>query len=137
MRQNREIARVNSLQSLRIRGLESEVSSLLSENVSLRGQVISLSQEVERLEDARALSHEIYEVKEKLDFKLVELNNLVVDLGKLPRNFRNRRREAHSIDPDRENQSTYNPRLKATIPENTQFVEDGRLPVIFEDKSLE
>ena len=83
VRQNREIARVNSIQSLRIRSLESEVSHLLSENVSLREQSISLSQEL--YEAAKMLKDGVGDIKAKLDSKLAELNSLVTDLGALPR----------------------------------------------------
>ncbi|KAI9928497.1 hypothetical protein MW887_001710 [Aspergillus wentii] len=80
VRQNREIARVNSIQSLRIRGLESEVSHLLSENVSLREQVITLSQDIARFEAAKMLHEGVYDLKAKLESKLTELGNLVTDL---------------------------------------------------------
>ncbi|KAJ5226658.1 uncharacterized protein N7469_006664 [Penicillium citrinum] len=76
VRQNREIMRVNSMQSMRIRSLESEVSHLLSENVSLRGQIITLTQENERLESGKALQNGVYEIKARLDAKLAELNSL-------------------------------------------------------------
>src|SRR5699024_2821540 len=72
VRQNREIARVNSIQSLRIRSLESEVSHLLSENVSLREQSISLGQELERYEAAKMLHDSVHDIKAKLDGKLAE-----------------------------------------------------------------
>jgi hypothetical protein len=66
VRQNREIARVNSIQSLRIRTLESDVSNLLAENVSLREQVIMLSQELERFESAKSLHDGVTQVGEVL-----------------------------------------------------------------------
>ncbi|KAH1308290.1 hypothetical protein KXW91_001582 [Aspergillus fumigatus] len=85
VRQNREIARVNSIQSLRIRTLESDVSNLLAENVSLREQVIMLSQELERIESAKSLHDGVYDIKTRLNNKLAELGNLVNELGALPR----------------------------------------------------
>lgn len=66
VRQNREIARVNSIQSLRIRTLESDVSNLLAENVSLREQVIMLSQELERIESAKSLHDGVSQVGQVL-----------------------------------------------------------------------
>jgi hypothetical protein len=66
VRQNREIARVNSIQSLRIRTLESDVSNLLAENVSLREQVIMLSQELERVESAKSLHDGVTQVGQVL-----------------------------------------------------------------------
>ncbi|KAJ5923036.1 hypothetical protein N7516_010739 [Penicillium verrucosum] len=126
VRQNREIARVNSLQSLRIRSLESEVSHLLSENVSLRKQVINLTQETERLEAGKMLHNGIYDIKSKLDAKLAELSNLAADLGSLPRKV------GRLCDDqiDRPKQAAESrPRT-----EDMMEGEDGRLPAIIEDK---
>ena len=47
MRQNREIARINSNQSVRIRSLENECARLLSENLELRSQVLRLEKELQ------------------------------------------------------------------------------------------
>ncbi|KAJ5827764.1 hypothetical protein N7447_004527 [Penicillium robsamsonii] len=125
VRQNREIARVNSLQSLRIRSLESEVSHLLSENVSLRKQVINLTQETERLEAGKLLHNGIYDIKSKLDAKLAELSNLAADLGSLPRKVG----KLCDQEFDRPKQAESRPRT-----EDMMGGEDGRLPAIVEDK---
>ncbi|KAJ5420053.1 hypothetical protein N7465_002572 [Penicillium sp. CMV-2018d] len=126
VRQNREIARVNSLQSLRIRSLESEVSHLLSENVSLRKQVINLTQETERLEAGKMLHNGIYDIKSKLDAKLAELSNLAADLGSLPRKVG----KLYDEQIDRPKQAAESrPRT-----EDMMEGEDGRLPAIIEDK---
>ncbi|KGO74555.1 Shugoshin, N-terminal [Penicillium italicum] len=126
VRQNREIARVNSLQSLRIRSLESEVSHLLSENVSLRKQVINLTQETERLEAGKMLHNGIYDIKSKLDAKIAELSSLAADLGSLPRKIGKLCDEQF----DRPKQAAGS-RPRA---EDSMEGEDGRLPVIVEDK---
>ncbi|KAJ6088280.1 hypothetical protein N7486_009541 [Penicillium sp. IBT 16267x] len=127
VRQNKEIARVNSMQSLRIRSLESEVAHLLAENVSLRQQVINVTQETERLEAAKMLHAGVYEIKSRLDAKLTELNELASELGMLPR-------KAGKLDksvPDR-------PKAAGSRPQATDLdypgAEDGRLPAILEDK---
>ncbi|CAI7582540.1 unnamed protein product [Penicillium glandicola] len=126
VRQNREIARVNSLQSLRIRSLESEVSHLLAENVSLRKQVINLTQETERLEAGKMLHNGIYDIKSKLEVKLAELNNLAADLGSLPRKVGKLCGEQF----DRPKQAAESrPRT-----DDMMGCEDGRLPAIVEDK---
>ncbi|KAJ6190107.1 hypothetical protein N7519_000128 [Penicillium mononematosum] len=125
VRQNREIARVNSLQSLRIRSLESEVSHLLSENVSLRKQVINLTQETERLEAGKMLHSGIYDIKHKLDAKLAELSNLAADLGSLPRKVG----KLCDDQLDRPKQAESRPRTEGMMEG-----EDGRLPAIVEDK---
>lgn len=135
VRQNREIARVNSIQSLRIRSLESEVSHLLSENVSLREQTISLNQELERYEAAKMLHDGVYDIKAKLDSKLAELGSLVTDLGALPRRFGKLcDRRAESTDPEHSRLSNLDWRRRATDAEYNATAEDGKLPVILEDK---
>lgn len=134
MRQNREIARVNSIQSLRIRSLESEVSHLLSENVSLREQSIALKQELERYEAAKMLHDGVYDVKAKIDGKLAELNNLVADLGALPRKCGKIHQEpAESSESRHSRPSIFDLRRKADTEYNA-IPEDGKLPIILEDK---
>ncbi|RDW83975.1 shugoshin family protein [Aspergillus mulundensis] len=136
VRQNREIARVNSIQSLRIRSLESEVSHLLSENVSLREQIITLTQDLERYEAARTLHDGVYDVKARLDSKLVELSSLITELGSLPRHYSRSTRERAESARERQpkeigstgkvNEGGLEPNLGCDM--------DGRLPVILEDK---
>ncbi|KAL5363045.1 hypothetical protein BJX96DRAFT_112054 [Aspergillus floccosus] len=134
VRQNREIARVNSIQSLRIRSLESEVSHLLAENVSLREQVIALGNELERFEAAKLLSDGVYDIKAKLDTKLAELNNIVSNLGALPRNF-NKTISQNDGDAAQNVSDQHSSALKPQVSDSNQDIEeDGRLPVILEDK---
>ncbi|OQD84751.1 hypothetical protein PENANT_c012G03964 [Penicillium antarcticum] len=125
VRQNREIARMNSLQSLRIRSLESEVSHLLSENVLLRKQVINLTQETERLEAAKSLHDGIYDIKSKLDAKLAELSSLATDLGSLPRKM------DKMCDEQSDRPKMAESRLRN---EDSMGYDDGRLPAIVEDQ---
>lgn len=131
VRQNREIARVNSMQSLRIRSLESEVSHLLSENVSLREQVITLNQEIERLEAAKLLSDGVYEIKSKLDAKLAELSHLTMDLGMLPRKVNKLCQTAPPANPKTSDPDAH---PRTTESDLNAGVDDGRLPAIMEDK---
>ncbi|KAF3385572.1 Shugoshin [Penicillium rolfsii] len=128
VRQNRDIVRVNSMQSLRIRSLESEVSHLLAENVSLREQIINLTQEIERYESAKMLHEGIYEIKSRLDAKLAEMSTLASDLGMLPR-----RVGKTGADSDRP-KATAEPRSRTMDSEFNAGPEDGRLPAIVEDK---
>ncbi|KAJ5667542.1 hypothetical protein N7507_003406 [Penicillium longicatenatum] len=126
VRQNKEIARVNSMQSLRIRSLESEVAHLLAENVSLRQQVINVTQEAERLEAAKMLHAGVYEIKSRLDAKVAELNDLASELGMLPRKIG----KLDKSDPDRPKVAGSRPQ-----PADPDYPgEDGRLPAILEDK---
>jgi chromosome segregation ATPase len=133
VRQNREIARANSIQSLRIQSLESEVSHLLRENAELREQLISLSQDVEKFEAAKSLSNEICTYKDKLALKLTELGDLVDELGKMPQKFgRASELQKDSFRSERQQSSVVPPRRTEIGPNGSE--EDGRLPVILEDK---
>jgi hypothetical protein len=136
VRQNREIARANSIQSLRIRNLESEVSRLLAENVSLREQIISLNQDLERSQSQRDLTDGINDAKEKLEAKLVELGDLVTDLGLLPqRTWKSAEAKRRSEPTECEKSPKSHRRRSSTkISRETVVVEDERLPVILEDK---
>jgi hypothetical protein len=127
VRQNREIARANSIQSLRIQTLESEVSRLLRENASLRQQVISLRSDVEKYEAAKLLEDGVYDFREKLDIKLAEIGSLVAELGRLPRKVG--RVCESTAGTERQNSTGPHRRIAFDTAE-----EDGRLPVILEDK---
>ncbi|KAL4930022.1 shugoshin family protein [Aspergillus undulatus] len=136
VRQNREIARVNSIQSLRIRSLESEVSHLLSENVSLREQVITLTHDLERFEAAKTLHDGVYDVKARLDSKLMELTNLISELGALPRRYSRITREKSQSELERPRRELSAARHvgNANLGPRLEPEHDGRLPVILEDK---
>lgn len=127
MRQNREIARVNSLQSLRIQGLEAELSHLLKENAALKEQVISLTHDAEKYAAGRAFHKEIHQCKDKLAAKVSELNKLVSELGLIPENFM--KKTAH-LEAEGETQRSTDPnRRPITWNDN-----GDRLPTIMEDK---
>jgi hypothetical protein len=127
VRQNREIARVNSLQSLRIQGLEAELSHLLKENAALKEQVISLTQDAEKYAAGRAFHKEIHQCKDKLAAKVSELNKLVSELGLIPETFL--KKTAH-LETEGETQRSSDPsRRPITWNDN-----GDRLPTIMEDK---
>ncbi|EEA20803.1 hypothetical protein TMatcc_000792 [Talaromyces marneffei ATCC 18224] len=127
VRQNREIARVNSLQSLRIQGLEAELSHLLKENTALKEQVISLTQDAEKYAAGRAFHKEIHQCKDKLAAKVSELNKLVSELGLIPESFM--KKTAH-LEAEGETQRSADPnRRPITWNDN-----GDRLPTIMEDK---
>lgn len=75
IRQNRELAKNNSVQSLKIRGLESEVSRLLAQNVELREENLRLEHRLEKGEGKQNGG-----VMRELKRKLEELNGLVQGL---------------------------------------------------------
>lgn len=135
VRQNREIARANSTQSLRIRTLESEVTRLLSENVSLREQIIKLHYETEKV-SGRAVVEGVDIMKGKLEAKLAELGGLIQELGNVQKNVDSqraqRRRSINRTSPKR-SPDQRNWKNALTLSEVTGGA-DGRLPPIVEDK---
>ena len=124
------------MQSLRIRSLESEVSHLLAENVSLREQTITLGQEIDRYEAAKLLHDGVYDIKTKLENKLIELNNLIIGLGALPRQFSKTYNERPDSGAQRDSaQSNWDLRHnEANYEPNFAPEQDWRLPVIPEDQ---
>ncbi|KAK9371368.1 hypothetical protein V1509DRAFT_614451 [Lipomyces kononenkoae] len=72
LRQNRELARVNSSHSTRIGNLESKIASLISENLELRQQVIAIEHSREKW-IARACS----DVRMKIQRKVREIEELL------------------------------------------------------------
>ncbi|KAI4290657.1 MAG: hypothetical protein L6R35_000091 [Caloplaca aegaea] len=123
---------VNSTQSLRIRSLESEISRLLSENISLREQVIRLQFEIEHNVGADSINT----VRGRLETKLGELGSLVQELGNLQQDAEDqraiRRRSGVKASP-KKSPDQRNWKNGLTISEATGGA-DGRLPPIVEGK---
>lgn len=136
VRQNREIARVNSIQSVRIRNLESEVSRLLVENVALREEAISANKELEKANGSPRFGDEISSVKGKLEAKLLELSGLVADLGSLPQ------KGQHSVAPKPNSEAGGYQTSPAILSrrsgvqggQSSLISDEDRLPVIMEDR---
>ena len=133
VRQNRELARINSNQSVRIRSLENEISRLLSENIAFRERLIKLQHEVDR-SPGQAAFDSIGILRNGLETKLAELSSVVKELGKVqiePRRQSWRKSIQQSSlkrSPDQRNWKN-----ALTLSEVTGAV-DGRLPPIVEDK---
>lgn len=141
IRQNREIARVNSTQSLRIRNLEAEISRLLAENITLREQAINSAQEAERLRSSHRVFKEVSKLKEQLESKLSEVSSLVTELGSLPEKAKRRssqlqRRKSGLVEIVRspEPKDWKNRQTFGGVVAGERQIQDGRLPVIVEGK---
>ncbi|KAI5784582.1 hypothetical protein EDC01DRAFT_201059 [Geopyxis carbonaria] len=80
LRQNREIARANSVQSVRIRTLESETTRLLSENIGLREEVIRLQVQLNRRDKNRQIVENVQAVRKKMLDKAAEFIQLAEEL---------------------------------------------------------
>jgi len=141
VRQNREIARANSSQSLRIRTLETEVSRLLAENIVLREQIITLTQDAERERISRQLGDDMLDVKSRLEAKFADLGSLIQELGELPqkREKRPSRPRLSAIGTEKTSPDVKNWKNVMTLGEVTagqriDHGQEGRLPIIVEDK---
>jgi DNA-binding protein H-NS len=134
MRQNRDIARANSTQSLRIRNLENETSRLLAENLGLREQILQLQGEIETGR-AQRIAENTGEVRALLEAKLLELGALVASLGVEPSPKKKSlttgkiTRASPRRSPDRRSWKNV-----CTLSEAVAG-QDGRLPPIQENKS--
>ena len=127
--------RVNSTQSIRIRNLESDVSRLLSENVSLREQIIKLHYEDEKSTEL-AVFDGVKTVKGKLEAKLSELGVFIQELGNVQKNVesqRRQRRRSITRNSPKKSPDQRNWKNALTLSEVTGGA-DGRLPPILEDK---
>jgi hypothetical protein len=139
IRQNREIARVNSTQSLRIRNLEAEISRLLAENIALREQAINSAQEAERWRPSHKLITEVGHLKDRLESKLSEVSALVIELGILPEKAARRssyKRRSGIPEPVRspDQKDWKNRQTIGGVIAGERDVQEGRLPPIHEDK---
>lgn len=141
IRQNREIARVNSTQSLRIRNLEAEISRLLAENIAIREQAINIAQESEKWRGAYKTAAEIGSLKNRLEAKLHEVNSIITELGELPEKTARRKSGSRKsiivvnnarspAEKEWRNRQTIGGVLNAERAE-----QEGRLPAILEDKA--
>ncbi|KAI7228635.1 hypothetical protein KC330_g7822 [Hortaea werneckii] len=125
IRQNRELAKNNSSQSLRIRSLELEVSRLLSDNLELREKVFRLEGE---LFTARGKigSDAVRKVKDALLAKIGELSGVVEGLD-----------EAAEEQEPRSERSVGKPMMEGQWRERQPLAElmrDSQMPTIVEDK---
>lgn len=140
LRQNRDIARVNSAQSLRIRSLESECGRLLSENLTLNGRILELETELEDSKGAQRIADHALEIKAKMEAQLIEWGAMLAGLG-LERTSKRqaltspggtrttRRRTSVSRSPA----AKQRPRDSRSNEEAVALLE-GRMPTIQEDK---
>ncbi|TVY35899.1 Shugoshin [Lachnellula occidentalis] len=134
MRQNRDIARTNSTQSLRIRNLENEVSRLLAENLGLNEQIIRLANQLENGKAQRTVD-QTEVVKSQLEAKLLEIGALISSLGDVPPR---KKRTSHGGRTTQASPSTSPDQKKwknmCTLSEAVAG-QEGRLPPILEDKA--
>ncbi|KAL1895349.1 hypothetical protein Cpir12675_003255 [Ceratocystis pirilliformis] len=83
LRQNRELARINSTQAIRLRQLEAECARMLSENLELRSVILRMETEAENNKAAR-IADQALEIKAKLESQLAGFGDLLANLGSEP-----------------------------------------------------
>lgn len=104
LRQNREIIRANSDQSLKIRSLETEHARLLSENITLREDKIRLNHELSKnrhalaLENVGAISHKLQSFAQGLQGLMHELAQAQSTLPE-PEPYRQTKRRSPKASP--------------------------------------
>lgn len=132
-RQNKEIARINSTQCIRIRNLENEVSRLLSDNLELREQIIRQQTEAESNNAHQVIDH-VSKIKADLETKISELGILITTLGTAPPPSRKQSPEdKDSVASPARSPSQRNWKNRCSLSEAVGG-QDGRLPAIMEDK---
>ena len=121
IRQNRELAKNNSGQSLRIRSLELEVSRLLADNLELRNQVLHLQNEVYTAQK-KASNSAAGRVKEDMRAKIAALSRIVDGIE-----------DAEGVSPPQREKKAVegNWRERQTL---TELMRDTAMPTISEDK---
>lgn len=126
MRQNRDLARVNSTQSVRIRNLENEVSNLLANNLALREELSHHKLEAESGKAQQIFDHTTG-IKIQLEERLQEITALISNLGDPPRQKRSSKGQGR-ISISQNDQPTA-PRRRIS-----DMDQEGRLPAIMEHK---
>ncbi|EAQ86703.1 hypothetical protein CHGG_07956 [Chaetomium globosum CBS 148.51] len=136
LRQNRDIAKINSDQSQKIRRLENDCARLLSENLDLRGQILRLEKQVEDNSAQRIADHAL-QVKEKLEHQLSEFTALLGSLGVEPPAKR-RASEERMLSNTCQSMARSPPqrrRRNTSIDSEALAGMEGRLPPIYENKT--
>ena len=124
IRQNRDLAKNNSAQSLRIRSLELEVSRIRADNLDLRNRVLQLQNEVHTAR-REAGAEAVKTVKAELRGKIRELSCLVDGVEGAPEEDKDRGRGRRgSVEPG-------NWRERQPLAE---LMRDSQMPTIDEEK---
>ncbi|KAK0674622.1 putative Shugoshin [Cercophora samala] len=140
LRQNRDIARINSDQSQKIRRLENDCACLLSENLELRGQILRLEKQLED-NSARRIADHALEIKAKLEAQLAEFGALLGNLGVEPPAKRHSGADRRFSRSSRPSTSRTPPAIRrrrdTNVDAETLAAQEGRMPPIYENKSYQ
>lgn len=122
IRQNRELAKNNSGQSLRIRSLELEVSRLLADNLELRNQVLHLQNEVYAAQK-KASNSAARRMKEEMRARIAALSRIVDGIEDNAEDTERPPREKKPIEGNWRERQTLTELMRETV-----------MPTISEDK---
>lgn len=138
LRQNRDIARQNSTQGLKIRQLEFEVQRLLSENLEMRSQIYRLEHEAQESRARRVADH-AFEIKARMEAQMAEWSEMLNSLGTEPPKKRRMSPATRAIARPRQSMSDSmaRPRKSKEARREAEDIaeREGRLPPIFESKT--
>lgn len=136
LRQNRDIARVNSAQSLKIRSLETECGRLLSENLTLNGRILELERELDESRGAQRIADHALEIRAKMEAKLAEWGAMLQGMGMEPAAKRHASASPSAREirnPRRSPAATRRPR--DSKDNKASALQESRLPPIMEYKT--
>ncbi|KAL2755125.1 hypothetical protein ACRALDRAFT_1082666 [Sodiomyces alcalophilus JCM 7366] len=138
LRQNRDLAKANSVHLTRIRALEAQNAQLLSEKLELCGRVIELEKKAEDNEARRVADHAL-DIRAKLEAQLLDCITVLGELGNEPP------RKRHASPRDRRTSSSHTVLFRSSPPQKRpresamdaelRALQEGRLPPIQEYKS--
>lgn len=137
LRQNRELARVNSNQSVKIRNLETQISQLVAENCQLRSESNQLRLALDESRAKRTFEH-VDGIKRQLQDSLKDFEELIGSLGEVGKKRKSTSKRSEVVRSPRQSpgQKTWSCERSIgdviDLPQNRQV--EGWLPTIVEDK---
>lgn len=137
LRQNRELARVNSNQSVKIRNLETQISQLVAENCQLRAESNKLRLALDEARATRTVQH-VDAIKQQLQERLQDFERLIGSLGDVGKKRKSNARKSEIPNSSRQSPNQKVWRSERSIgdvldlPQTRQ--QEGWLPTIVEDK---
>lgn len=120
--------RTNAAQALKIRALETQISNLLTENLSVRDTAIHLQSQLDESK-SRHVVENFRAIQRQLEERLRECTDIVAGLGHVDKNQRRR----SSLQPTKQSPPPREWRTRATLSEVLEQ-QPGHLPTIAEDK---
>lgn len=135
LRQNRELARQNSILSQQLRAALHDAQQQLNQKLELASRVIELEQQIERNASQRIADHAL-DVRARLEAQLLDCMSLLDDIGQEPPRKKRQSTRISKSRPSIVQRSPPRRRLAETEKEaEDRAVLEGRLPPVYEAKS--